>query len=164
MFQEAFFSLSCSVKILQELFNKAMEKVNMDAVFLEDSIAPVPAIAPAGHAPTPDPLPPPSSSVQEGGGARGGAEEQGCISVSSHTHTTAYIFVWMLMIEAVRQCNPEVCLCVCTFVCVYVCVCVCMCVYLCCVCLCVCMFVCVYVCLRQSDSATLRYVCVCMHV
>ncbi len=88
-----------SVKALQELFNKALERINMDAVFMEDVASPA--------TPTATPTLEPAAAAKEGGGAKKG-KGVGVSSVSNHTQTTAYIFVWMLIMEAIRQCNPQV--------------------------------------------------------
>ena len=103
------------------MFNKALEKINMDAVFLEDNNpSPDPAPAPPEDSapPTPSADSQPPTPAREG---RGSVWEHDLVTMSSHPHTTAYIFIWMLLMEAIRQCNPQVCSCVCVCVCVCVC-------------------------------------------
>lgn len=69
------------LSVLQELFGKALEAINMDLVFLEDS----------EHSFLPE-----ATSMS---------------ALEHHTfyhNTTSYIFTWLLIIKAMGQCDPEV--------------------------------------------------------
>ena len=83
------FSLYCDfflsrLSVLEEVLGKALERVNMDLVFLEDSEHSDLSMAMAGPADSPHLL---------------------------YHNTTAYIFTWLLIIEAMSHCDPEVPFC-----------------------------------------------------
>ena len=67
------------MKVLQVIFNKALDKINMDSVFMEDTID--------------------STSV---------SKMDGFHLDNTCNDTTAYIFTWILIIEAIQLCDPEV--------------------------------------------------------
>ena len=83
-------TLTFRLSVLEEVLGKALERVNMDLVFLEDS----------EH-----------SDLSEAAAALDSPH-------LLYHNTTAYVFTWLLIIEAMSQCDPEVpihsvCVCVC---------------------------------------------------
>ena len=69
------------LSVIEEVLGKALERVNMDLVFLEDSEHSDLSMAMAGPADSPHLL---------------------------YHNTTAYVFTWLLIIEAMSHCDPEV--------------------------------------------------------
>lgn len=71
------------LSVLEEMLGKALERVNMDLVFLEDSEhSDLMSMAAAVVAPDSPHL--------------------------LYHNTTAYVFTWLLIIEAMSHCDPEV--------------------------------------------------------
>ena len=74
----------CRLLVLQEVLGKSLERINMNFVFLEDSDHSSSPVAP------PTTPPPPEHHLL-------------------YHNTTAYVFTWLLIIQAMSQCDPEVC-------------------------------------------------------
>ena len=70
----------CRLSVLQEVLGKALEKIDMEQVFLEDS---------DHHSLSSEALSPLESHLL-------------------YHNTTSYVFTWLLIIEAMSQCDPEV--------------------------------------------------------
>ena len=65
------------------MFTEAQDKVNMDLVFLEDR----------------------KTTAEDGWAGDGGVP---FCSENVYHHSTSYLFIWLLIMEAVRHCTAEV--------------------------------------------------------
>ncbi len=81
----SYFPVSCSVTDLQQILLEIHDKVNMDLAFMEDR----------------------KSHLMDGEGLTGSLGVAPSLQ-NAHCHTTSYLFMWLLLMEAVRHCTAEV--------------------------------------------------------
>ena len=81
LFSNLIFFFPPRLSVIEEVLGKALERVNMDLVFLEDSEHSDLSMSAAGALDSPHLL---------------------------YHNTMAYVFTWLLIIEAMSQCDPEV--------------------------------------------------------